>query len=164
MSDMIEQLFGAGKDLSAGQMAMRAFVMFFITLVLIRLGGVRMFGKKSSFDDIMVIMLGAVLSRGVVGASNFGATVAAASVLVALHRLSSILCFKSAAIEKWIKGKPVILFQQGKIIESNLMKCSLSEADLLESLRLETKATSFQDIETAQMENNGRISFVKKDQ
>jgi uncharacterized membrane protein YcaP (DUF421 family) len=143
-------------------MMARAFVLFFIALVLIRLGGVRIFGKKSSFDDIIVIMLGAVLSRAVVGASPFGATVAAAAVMILLHRLVAILCIRSKKIENIIKGKPIILYKNGKVNHTNLYKCSLSESDLYESLRLETQKLNFDEVEIAYMENNGRVSFVMK--
>ena len=39
MADLINTLFGEGKDLNTLQMASRAFVLFFITLILIRLAG-----------------------------------------------------------------------------------------------------------------------------
>jgi uncharacterized membrane protein YcaP (DUF421 family) len=64
----IYDLFGRGEDLTALQMSVRSFIMFFIALALIRIGGMRIFGKKTAFDNILVIMLGAVLARGVVGA------------------------------------------------------------------------------------------------
>jgi len=63
-----EQLFGAGRELDALQMSARAFVLFFLMLVLVRVAGRRAFGRKSSFDTIIVITLGALLSRVVVGA------------------------------------------------------------------------------------------------
>ncbi|MGI8582874.1 MAG: hypothetical protein ACR2KX_11780 [Chitinophagaceae bacterium] len=54
MSELIFKLFGEGKDLNALQMGDRAFVMFFITLFLIRLAGMRAFGQKSAFDTILL--------------------------------------------------------------------------------------------------------------
>ena len=77
----IKELFGSGEHLTALQMAVRAFIMFFITLALIRFGGMRIFGKKTAFDNILVIMLGAILARGVVGASPFFSTVAASAAI-----------------------------------------------------------------------------------
>jgi uncharacterized membrane protein YcaP (DUF421 family) len=160
--DSIYQIFGEGKDLTTLQMCARSFAMFFITLVLIRLGGVRMFGKKSAFDDIIVIMLGAVLSRGVVGASSFWSTVAAATVMIIIHRALAFACIKSKRIEQVLKGRPMFLYKNGRIDYDNLKRTSLSESDLHESLRLETQKDDFDDIDTAYIENNGRISFILK--
>ena len=74
--NILQTLVGEGEKLTVLQMSVRAFVMFIITLVLIRFAGLRTFAKQSSFDNIIVIMLGAVLARGVVGASPFWSTVA----------------------------------------------------------------------------------------
>lgn len=91
MSELIFKLFGEGKDLNALQMGDRAFVMFFITLFLIRLAGMRAFGQKSAFDTIIVIMVGAILSRAVTGASAFFPTVIAGAVLAVVHRLLALI-------------------------------------------------------------------------
>jgi uncharacterized membrane protein YcaP (DUF421 family) len=159
----INLIFGEGDQLTALQIGARSFVMFFIALILIRIGGVRIFAKKSSFDDILVIMLGAILSRGVVGATPFWHTVAAAAVMIALHRLVSWLCIKNTKVEAVVKGQSVVLYSNGQILRRNLVTCSLSENDLLTSLRLETSKTTFDDVATAFMESNGRISFILKE-
>ena len=61
-----------------------------------------------------------------------------------------------------IKGKARVIFQNQEILKNNLAKESLSESDFLQSLRLETKNSTPDEIETAFMETNGRISFVSK--
>lgn len=155
-------LFGHGEDLTILQMSFRAFVMFFITLILIRLGGMRIFGKKSSFDTIIVIMLGAILARGVVGASSFFATIVASIVMVVIDRILAWLSMKSYIVACIIKGKPILLYEKDKIIWENMKLTSLSKEDLLESLRLETKENSLECLDSAHMETNGRISFILK--
>lgn len=164
--DSINSFFGSGEDLNALQMGARAFVMFFIMLVLIRLGGVRMFGRKSAFDDVIVIMLGAVLSRGVVGANPFWSTVAAAAVMIGIHRAMAWLCIHSKTIELIVRGKPTVLYKDGQINPVNMRRSGLSDSDLEESVRLEMKQQSLKNIGTAMMETNGRISFIdtKKEQ
>src|SRR5215831_5355873 len=67
----LHDLFGTGPNLTTLQMAVRSFVMFFIALALIRIGGMRIFGKKTAFDNVLSIMLGAILARGVIGATPF---------------------------------------------------------------------------------------------
>ena len=160
--DTINFLFGEGEKLNMLQMGMRAFLMFFIMLILIRFTGRRAFAKKSSFDNIIVIMLGAVLARGVVGASPFWATVAASIVMVIMHRITAWLAVKNKPVEKLIKGEYISLYNQKKFVDNNLTKTGISKNDLHESLRLETKKDSLEDIESAYLETNGRISFILK--
>ncbi len=121
-----------------------------------------MFGRKTAVDDIIVIMLGAILSRGVVAANSFLSTVEASAILVVIHRLLSFVTTKYKTPENILKGRKTILFSGGKIHHKNLEKTSISEEDLLQSVRLETQKESFDHIETAYLENNGRISFVVK--
>jgi uncharacterized membrane protein YcaP (DUF421 family) len=156
-------LWGSGEQLTAVQMAIRAIITFLITLVLIRVGGVRIFGKRSGFDTIIMITMGSVLARGIVGASPFWSAIAAATAMIAVHRLLGWLCIKSRAIESLIKGKQDILYKNGKIIPANLKKASLTEMDLEESLRLETRTNSFEKVKEAFIETNGRISFIMKE-
>ncbi|MBO9730317.1 MAG: DUF421 domain-containing protein [Chitinophaga sp.] len=158
----IHLLFGDGEQLSMLQMSGRAFVMFFITLLLIRIGGMRIFGKKSTMDTIVIIMLGAILARGVVGASPFFSTVAAATVVVLVDRLLAALCIRWGKVASIIKGEPLLLYTNGEIIWQHMRIASLSKADLLESLRLETHMDTLEGVLQAQMETNGRISFVLK--
>jgi len=60
--DTLISLVGEGEHLTPLQMSVRAFSMFVIMLVLVRIAGMRTFAKKSSFDNIIVIMLGAILA------------------------------------------------------------------------------------------------------
>jgi len=102
--DIIQRVFGEGKDLDALQMSARAVVLFLMMLVLIRVAGMRSFGRKSSFDTIMVVMFGAVLSRALTGSSPFWPTVAGATVLVVIHRIVAMATAKWSWLEKAIKG------------------------------------------------------------
>ena len=81
----IHELFGQGFNLNILQMTLRAIVIFFIALVLIRYTGMRMFGIKSAFDICVTIIYGAVLARAIVGASPFIPTIVASSSLVIVH-------------------------------------------------------------------------------
>lgn len=160
--DTIQFLFGEGEKLNILQMSMRSLIMFIIMLILIRFAGRRAFAKKSSFDNIIVIMLGAVLARGVVGASPFWSTVAASVIMIILHRIVAWLSVKNNFVERLVKGNAILLFQKEKIVNSNLTKTGISKKDLHESLRLETKKDTLEDIDTAFLETNGRISFILK--
>jgi uncharacterized membrane protein YcaP (DUF421 family) len=82
--EILATIFGVGSELEPGQMAARAVVMFFVTLVLIRLSGRRSFGQRTAFDACTTVLLGAVLSRGLVGVSSVNQGETAASIKVRL--------------------------------------------------------------------------------
>jgi uncharacterized membrane protein YcaP (DUF421 family) len=161
--DTINYLVGEGEKLNLLQMSIRAFSMFIIMLILMRITGLRTFAKKSSIDNIVVIMLGAILARGVVGASPYWSTVAASVVMVLMHRGFAWLSVKNKKIERLIKGSYIKLYHDGAIINNSLEKTGMSENDLHESLRLETNKLTLSEVDTAFMETNGRISFILKE-
>lgn len=160
--ETITQLFGEGENQTVLQMSLRAVVIFIITLILLRIAGRRSFGMKSPFDNIIVILLGAILSRALVGASEFLPTVASATVIAVLHRLGAWVGTLNFRFGVLIKGQKIVLFDQGKLDHENMRRALISESDLYTSLRNTMNVETFDSIERAYMENNGRISFVRK--
>lgn len=158
----INEIFGSGDQLLPLQMAARAFVMFFIALLLIRVGGMRILGEKSAFDYILVIMLGAILSRGITGSSPFWSTVAAAAMMVLIHKVLALLAMNHSWVGKIVKGYRHSLYKNGEIDHKNLRKTAISEDDLMEGVRREINSNTLDNIEQIYMEKTGQISVVKK--
>ena len=95
MKEFWDTLFGPHADshtITALQMTVRAVLVFFAALALLRVSGKRTFGTNAAFDMVVKIMLGAVMSRAVVAASPFWGTLLAGFVLVGLHRLLDSRC------------------------------------------------------------------------
>ena len=162
MEDFLLNVFGRGENLSAGQMAMRSFVMFFIALILIRVSGMRSFGSKSALDNIIVIMLGAILSRAVVGASAFLPTVAAGVSLCITHRLLAMLCTRFHYISDLLKGTDRLLYKDGELLKKNMLRADVTQGDLEAGIRLAGNVNSLEEIKEVRMERTGQISVVKK--
>ena len=158
----INELFGSGENLTALQMAVRSFIMFFIALALIRLGGMRIFGKKTAFDNILVIMLGAILARGIVGASPFFSAVAAAAVMVVIHKILAWLAMKHIWIGMIVKGYRRSLYKNGEYNLKNMRITSISKDDLMEGVRLEINSNNLDEVQEVYIEKNGQVSVVKK--
>jgi uncharacterized membrane protein YcaP (DUF421 family) len=160
--ELLENIFGTGKDLEIYQMCARAFVTFFIALFLIRLAGMRSFGKKSAVDNVIIIVLGAVLSRAIVGVSPYLSTVAACTVIVITHRVIAFASIKNPWLEKIVKGEQRVLYKSNEINWPNMKRSCVSERDLLESVRLKSGMAALTDIEEAHIESNGQISIITK--
>src|SRR5688500_14278019 len=99
----IYEIFGQGKDLTVLQMGLRALVIFIIALIVLRIAGRRSFGMQMPIDNILVILLGAILSCAVVGASPFVPTVVAAAIIAVLHRLFALIAIYSKGFGWLIK-------------------------------------------------------------
>jgi uncharacterized membrane protein YcaP (DUF421 family) len=156
-------MWGVEDRLDIWHMCARAFLMFFITLGLIRIGGMRIFGLKTAFDSILVIMLGAVLGRGIVGASPFFSTVGAALVLVLVHRLLSYLAIRHIWIGKIVKGEHQTLFRDGNYNEKKMNRHGISKDDMQEALRLKLNSNDINDAKEIVIEKSGELSVTRKD-
>jgi uncharacterized membrane protein YcaP (DUF421 family) len=159
----MDSLFGSGENLSVIQMGSRALVMFVIALFLVRLGGIRILGRKSGVDFVIIIMLGAVLARGIVGASPFLSTVFAGFVMIIINKVLAQVSARLPYLGNMVKGKPVVLYKKGKIQWDQMDRLGVSRTDLLTSLRLETNSKHLDEVDMALMEPNGRISFTLKE-
>jgi len=160
--EWIRIVFGEGKDLAWWQMSSRAVVAFFVTLVLIRIAGIRTFGKKSAFDNVIIIMLGSILSRAVVGASPFIATTVACLAFVLVHWLLARVSVHNDLVGRFVKGERISLYVDGRKNEENMKRSRISDKDLTEGLRLRINDESFEDVKEIFLERNGEISVVKK--
>jgi len=159
---MLTEIFGSGKDLNALQMSSRGILIFFIALVLIRISGRRSFGLHMPLDNIITIMLGAVLSRALVGASDFLAVITACTVVVLLHRTLAWLLVHNPGVSRLIEGEKIILFEGGHFIQQNMDKAQVCQEDILQGVRRSALTADLENIEQIFIERNGEISSIKK--
>jgi uncharacterized membrane protein YcaP (DUF421 family) len=121
----------------------------------------RSFGAKTAFDIIVTMMLGALLSRAVVGVSPFFPTLSAAVTICIVHRVLAMLSLRFHFISNLLKGKDLILYKDGKLMENNMRKADISMGDLEEGVRQAGNVSSLSEIKEARMERSGEISVVK---
>ncbi|PWT73091.1 MAG: hypothetical protein C5B59_14220 [Bacteroidetes bacterium] len=160
--DWVDTFFGHGKDLNSLQMSCRAIVIFFITLILLRIAGIRTFGKKSAFDNVIIIMLGSILSRAVVGASPFLPTCVSSLAFVLIHWALGKLSYYFDFVGKIVKGEKISLFRNGNLNNKAMRRASISLKDLEEGLRLSLNDSDWAKVKEMFLERGGEISVVKE--
>jgi uncharacterized membrane protein YcaP (DUF421 family) len=158
-TDALHMLFGAGDQLNPLQMSARAVVIFSLTLLSVRISGRRSFGQHRPFDQVVAILLGAVASRAVVGASPFVATTAAMLVIVLLHRGLGWLSMRWPWIQSLVNGQPREIFRDGRPLRDQMRRGLISEDDLLEAARMHGH-DDLSRIHRMVMERDGRIAIV----
>lgn len=160
--DLLQIIFGDGDSLNAWQMSARALVTFLYTLILVRISGRRSFGMRAPLDNIVLILLGAILGRAVVGASPYIPTLIAGLVITILHRVFALLSLKLPLFERFAKGDKILLYKNGRFIPAHLKRSLISEEDLMQEVRIHAQVDSLDQVKAVYMEKNGEISTVKK--
>ena len=161
--DTFHQIVGkSAENILWWQMICRGILIFFYTLFLVRFGGRRIFGKTTSFDIVLGVILGSTLSRALTANASFFPTLAVTAVLVVLHRMLGTLARHSQTVANLIKGTEVRLVEDGKIREEDLKKANLTVHDLMECLRLNGGTMNVEDVKAAFLERSGDVSVVSR--
>jgi len=143
-------------------MSCRAIIIFMVSLLLIRISGRRSFGVRTPLDNIIVILLGALLSRAIVGASGFFPVVVSSFVIVIIHRLCAWLIVHHSGAAKIFEGKKILLFENGHFLEKNMDKALVCTEDVMQGIRKSALTEYLHKIDRVFMERNGEISATKK--
>jgi uncharacterized membrane protein YcaP (DUF421 family) len=159
----MNEWWGINENISPLEIAARSAVMFLIALLLMRMAGMRPFGKGEPFDNIITFLIGGILSRGVVGATPFFSTVISMIVIIIIHKVLAKLSIYNKWFGARVKGEKILLYRDGSFMKKNMAKTNITENDILEDLRLEVQTDSLNEIREVYMERTGEISFVSKE-
>ncbi len=161
MDTVLQFLFGEGPKLEAHHMVFRAVAVFAFTLVSIRLSGRRSFGQYTPFDACITVLLGAVLSRAITGASPFLPTMAAGATLVFVHRLLAMAAVRFPFFDRWMNGKCRTLLADGRIDAEAMRKGLVCEHDLRQAVRRHMHADNLGAVRKAVLERDGAITVLR---
>ena len=73
----------------------------------------------------------------------------------------SYLVFRFRRLRPVFEAEPLILVEDGKVIEKNLRKERITPEEVAGEARLQ-QITSLEDVQWALLESGGRISFIPK--
>lgn len=163
MESMLTALFGSGNALTATQMSLRGVVIFFLTLLMLRISGRRSFGQHSPFDACIAVLMGSILARAIVGASPFFPTVVTGIAIVLLHRVIGMVSIRLPAIERLISGSPRTLVLDGVTDRNAAFQGLGSESDIIQALREQAATEDLAKARRVTLERNGIISVITAD-
>jgi uncharacterized membrane protein YcaP (DUF421 family) len=148
------------KEIGAAQMALRAVIVYVVTVVVVRLGKKRFMGQGTAFDVILGIMLGSIVSRAITGTAPFFPALGAAAVLVVMHWLVSAAALRWHGLGTAFKGHERLLVRDGRVDGEVMRKVHMSERDLWEDLR--GKGVSrLEQVAEARLERSGKLSVLQ---
>ena len=163
-SEFLHTFLGIGtepRDLTFMQVSVRGVIVFIATLIMVRLGSKRSLAEKTAFDAVFIVIIGSMLARAINGSEAFFPTLGTGFVLVFLHRLIGFAAYYSHPFGILVKGKPVVLVEDGKVQPKTMLREHISRHDLEEDMRLDAQTEDLSRIQIARLERSGDISFIK---
>lgn len=140
----------------------RAAVIFAFVYLLTRLLGRRELSTLEPFDLILLVVVGDLVQQGVTqNDESLTGALLAISTIGLLTVALSYLSFRFKRLRPVLNGEPIVLVEDGEVIEANLRRQRLTREEIGAEARLEGIA-AIEDVRWAILETNGRISFVEK--
>lgn len=142
---------------------LRAAAIYAVLLLIFRLTGKRTLGQVTTFDFIILLIVGEATQQALLGEdfSIIQASLVIATLLV-LDRLSDYLGWRLPAFGRATESMPLILVQDGEVLRKVLAKEHLNEDDILSAARQSQGLERMDQIKWAVLETNGGISIVPK--
>jgi uncharacterized membrane protein YcaP (DUF421 family) len=142
--------------------AVRTIFLFFFVYLLMRVLGRRELSSLEPFDLILLVVLGDAIQQGLTqdDYSVTGAMIVISTIGV-LAVLTSYLNFRVPWVRRVLDGQPIVMIQDGKVIEQNLKRERITADELAEAARGQQIA-SLDEVQWAVFEPSGKISFIMK--
>ena|SRR5436309_2909237 len=141
---------------------LRTALVFTVLLTLTRVIGRRELSTLQPFDLILLIVLGDAVQQGLTqdDYSLTGALLVIFTFAV-LQVCVSWLGYRFPRARPVLEGEPIIIVQDGELIERNVRRERLTPEEVAEAGRAHG-IPHLSDVRWAVLETNGTISFIKK--
>lgn len=144
-------------------LVLRAVILFFAIFFVTRVVGRRELSTMEPFDLILLIVTGDLVQQGITQSdySLTGALTVIATIALLTVALSYV-SFKAPPLRPMLEGEPLVLVQDGEVIERNLRRERITIDELLAGARQQQIAT-LEHVRFAVLETNGAISYIPTD-
>ena len=140
----------------------RAVFAFLFLIIVTRVIGRRELSSLEPFDLILLIVLGDLIQQGVTQSDySFTGLVLAGGTFSLLTVAVSYLVFRFRRVRPLLEPEPLILVEDGKVIERNLRKERITAEEVAGEARLQ-QISSLSQVRWAVLETSGKISFIPR--
>lgn len=144
---------------------LRAAVMFAVLWLVFRIAGRRTLAEITTFDFILMLIIGDATQQALVG-DDYSITTAALVIvtLVLLDVFMGRLAITGKTVSRLIESAPVIVIDNGKILDDVLRQEGVDLEEVMMAAREIHGLQTLDDIKYAIVERHGGISIVPTDE
>jgi uncharacterized membrane protein YcaP (DUF421 family) len=142
------------------EIIVRSTAVYLAVLIGVRLVGRRSLGQRTAVDFVLILIVANAVQNAMIGSdtSLIGGLIAAAT-LFAFDRLLGKYLRGHERVRSLLEGSPVVLINNGQLIEANLRKEGLTHDDLTVILQ-EHGIDHLGQVKLAILEMDGSLSIV----
>ena len=142
----------------------RTVAIYAFLLVVLRISGRRTLAKMTTFDLVLLLIISEATQQALLG-DDFSITnaVLVIATLLAVDIGLSLLKGHVPSSAKLIDGLPMVVVENGTLLEERMRRARIDEGDILESARETQGLVSIDQIRFAVIEITGSITVIPKD-
>jgi uncharacterized membrane protein YcaP (DUF421 family) len=143
----------------------KAVAIYLLLWVVIRVSGRRTLAQMTTFDLILLLIIGSATQRALIG-QDYSLTTAfiVVTTLVSLNVGMSLMEVGSRRMAKLLKGTPTILVEHGHKLEGRMRRARVTEEEIREAARHDHGIERLEQIKFAVLEASGKISIIPAEQ
>lgn len=140
---------------------LRAAIMYVFLFIIFKISGRKTLLEMTIFDFILVLIISEATQQALLG-EDFSLTGAMITIgtLIFIDKSLGFMENKIPKLNLWLNGSPIILIENGRVLDQRLRKCSLSEDEIMEVARQQEGLENLDEIKFAILEKNGKISII----
>ena len=142
--------------------ALRASLIYFFLLFIVRVLGKREVGGATAFDLIVALMLGEVVDEAIYGDVSMAKGALAIGVIAFWHFANSWGSYKSMLIHRITGAEPTVIVENGKIKEDALAKERMHPEEVFAEMRLK-EIDDISEVKLATLEPSGQVSILQEE-
>ncbi|WP_424682273.1 DUF421 domain-containing protein [Frateuria sp. YIM B11624] len=141
--------------------ALRGAGVYLGLLIVLRLIGKRAFGDMTTFDIVVLMLVGSTLRLAITGddKSPLSAVIGVIPIFL-LDKAMGWSCARWPWLDRVVEGKDSLLARGGRLVEGALRRHDMSEAAFRRALR-EKGLREVGDAAEVRLEANGKVSVLK---
>ncbi len=143
---------------------LRSVAIYAFLLIVLRISGRRTLAQLTTFDLVLLLIISEATQQAMLG-DDFSLTNALIVIvtLLAMDVGLSLIKAHVPSSHKLIDGLPMIVVENGALLEERMRRARIDESDILESARETHGLESIDQIKYAVMEVTGSITVIPKD-
>lgn len=139
---------------------LRTFLMMFAIILASRIFGLRSFSQMSGFDFPVAVALGSVLASAVTTPDqSLWVPILAIAALFSWNMIVAPLRQRFRRLERVVDNLPLLVMQDGEVLDDNLRLGGMTRFDLWAKLR-EANVARIEDVKIAVIEAAGEFTVV----